>query len=143
MQTRPSESRSRRWRVATPNRRMRVSKPLRNGQHRQTQEDAASPGSLSFLRPHMADRYSREVGKTDDDMESLATTLPRLEKLKPGDVCELNSCNTTVASRRYPSAVCTLQFGDTLIPERSSAGCNACLTEAPDVTGLSASSRPW
>jgi len=35
---------------------------------------------------------------TDDDMENLATALPRLEILELGRPCSYNSCNNTVAS---------------------------------------------
>jgi hypothetical protein len=35
---------------------------------------------------------------TDDNVESLAAALPRLEMLELGRPCHLNSCNTTVAS---------------------------------------------
>ena len=34
----------------------------------------------------------------DNNMENLVTALPQLESLELGDVCELNSCNTTVTS---------------------------------------------
>ena len=37
-------------------------------------------------------------GLTDDDVENLSATLPRLESLQLGPPCWSNSCNTTVAS---------------------------------------------
>ncbi|KAF9643754.1 hypothetical protein BDM02DRAFT_3122990 [Thelephora ganbajun] len=43
---------------------------------------------------------------TDDDMENLAVTLPRLVTLRFGLACRFNSCNTTVASLLMISVHC-------------------------------------
>jgi len=43
---------------------------------------------------------------TDDDMENLATALPRLEILELGSPCDYDSCNNTVASLLSISVHC-------------------------------------
>ena len=43
---------------------------------------------------------------TDDDMENITTTLPRLENLQLGRPCDSSSCNTTVASLLSVSTHC-------------------------------------
>ena len=43
---------------------------------------------------------------TDDDMENLTATLPQLKTLQLGNPCDLNSCDTTVASLLSISVHC-------------------------------------
>jgi len=57
--------------------------------------------NLVALRVRADDCYGMEgcsFRLTDDDIEDLATALPRLKLLRLGRPCQSNTCNTTVAS---------------------------------------------